>query len=251
MKCHEFEGRLHNLLDDRQPPEADAQLVSHAANCEPCCHLLTGQRVLLAGLRRGVAHPPSGQLAQSVLARHVDACHVVACHQAEPMEAVVLDGSSAGRRAWRVLAWVAATAAAVAIAVTIYLSSQPGRPNVAASSPAVESVRPVGPSQPDRNIVQHETRPRNGNGRRGPSLGAFQLLPRGGYGVTLADMATSSLPEAVERMEEVERYAPGIRPIRVSFSMLWNALWRTIPGFGSSESDPQARHGRMDVRRLA
>jgi hypothetical protein len=249
MKCHEFEDRLHSLLDDRQSPEADAQLVSHAANCEPCRHLLTGQRLLLAGLRRGVAQRPSGQLAQRVVARHV-----VACHEAEPIEAVVLDGSSASRRVWRVLAWVAATAAAVAIAVTIYLSSQPDQPNVAVSLPAVESVRPVGPSQPDRNpdhgIVQHDSRPRSGNGRRAPSLGAFQLLPRGGYGVTLADMATSSLPEAVERMEEVERYAPGIRPIRVSFSMLWNALWRTIPGFGSSESDPQARHSRTDVRRL-
>ena len=245
MKCHEFEDRLQSLLDDRQSPEADAQLVSHAASCEPCRQLLTGQRLLLAGLRRGVAHPPSGQLAQSVLARHV-----VACHQAEPMEALVLDGSSAGRRAWRVLAWLAATAAAVAIAVTIYLSSQPGRPNVAVSLPAVESVRPIGPSQPNREIVRNDSRPRKGNGRRAPSLGAFQLLPRGGYGVTLADMATSSLPEAVERMEEVERYAPGIRPIRVSFAMLWNALWRTIPGFGSAESDPQARHSRMDARRL-
>jgi SAM-dependent methyltransferase len=102
-----------------------------------------------------------------------------------------------------------------------------------------------------RAIAHSDPRSRNGNGRRAPTLGAFQLLPRGGnYGVTLADMATSSLPEAVERMEEVERYAPGIRPIRVSFAMLWNALWRSIPGLGSSESDPKAWHGRMDVRRL-
>jgi hypothetical protein len=32
--------------------------------------------------------------------------------------------------------------------------------------------------------------------------------------------------------------------------MLWNALWRSIPGFGADESDPQARHGGLDVRRL-
>ena len=246
MKCREFEDRLHSLLDDRQSPEADPQLVAHAATCEPCRRLLIGQRLLLAGLRRGVMHSSGNELAQKV----------VAGYQAEPAEAVVLEGL-AGRRTWQVLAWLAATAAALAIAVSIYVASQPGRANVAVSSPSENRVASenrvpsVGPQRPDRDIAHSDPRPPSGSVRRAPTLGAFQLLPRGGgYGVALADMATSSLPEAVERMEEVERYAPGIRPIRVSFAMLWNALWRSIPGLGSSESDPKAWHGRMDVRRL-
>jgi len=240
MQCHEFEDRLHRRLDDRQSPEADPQLVAHAAACEPCGQLLIGQRLLLAGLRRGVKHSSGSQLAQNVLAGY----------QAEPMEAVVVEGSS-GRRSWQILAWLAATAAALAIAVSIYVASQPGRRNVAVSSPSVNAVPSVGPKTPPRDIAHSDSRPPGGNGRRAHALGAFQLLPRGGgYGVALADMATSSLPDAVERMEEVERYAPGIRPIRVSIAMLWNALWRSIPGLGPSESDPKAWHGRMDVRRL-
>jgi len=237
MQCHEFEDRLHSLLDDRQSPEADPQIVAHAATCEPCGHLLIGQRLLLAGLRRGVKHISGSQLAQNV----------VAGYQADPVEALVLDGSSTGRRIWRVVGWLAATAAALAIAVSIYVASQPGRPRVAVSSPSVNRVPLVnrdsatGPKQPNRDVAHSDPRPARASGRRAHALGAFQLLPRGGgYGVALADMATSSLPEAVERMEEVERYAPGIRPIRVSIAMLWNALWRSIPGFGSSESDPKA-----------
>jgi len=238
MQCHEFEDRLHSLLDDRQSPEADPQLVAHAAACEPCTQMLIGQRLLLAGLRRGVKHSSKSQLAQNVLAGY----------RAEPIEALVVEGSTA-RRTWQILAWLAATAAALAIAVSIYMASQPSRANVAVLSPSVNTIPSVTPKQPD--IAHSNPRPSSGNSRRAPTLGAFQLLPRGGgYGVALADMATSSLPEAVERMEEVERYAPGIRPIRVSIAMLWNALWRSIPGLGSSEPDPKAWHGRMDVRRL-
>jgi hypothetical protein len=232
MKCHEFEDRLQNLLDDRQAPEADALLVEHAAGCDPCGQMLAGQRLLLAGLRRGVTQRPGSQLAQNALAGY----------QTEPMEAVVLDGSSAGRRAWQVLAWMAATAAALVIAVSIYVSSQPARRQIAAVPAPPETVRPT---------VPREGNPRPQVVQRAPTLGAFQFLPRRGYGVAIADMATSSLPEAVERIEDVERFAPGIRPIRVSFAMLWEALWRTIPGHGPSEPDPKALYGGLDSTRLA
>ena len=166
-------------------------------------------------------------------------------------------GGAAGRgRAWQVLAWIAATAAAVAIAVSIYLSSQPKRPDIVDSPPKKpKSIQPFVAPAPDRGLANSDARPRDthpqsAKGRRRPALGGIPLFPPTGYGVTLADMATSSIPQAVERIEEVERYAPGIRPIRISFSMLWNALWRSIPGFGADESDPQARHGRLEVRRL-
>jgi hypothetical protein len=38
----------------------------------------------------------------------------------------------------------------------------------------------------------------------------------------------------------VERYAPGIRPIRVSFTMLLEALWRAIPGMSADHPEPAA-----------
>ena len=54
-----------------------------------------------------------------------------------------------------------------------------------------------------------------------------------GWGLYGAD----KYPEAVEQFENVERYAPGIRPLRVSFAMLWDALRRTIPGFYDDAPD--------------
>jgi hypothetical protein len=44
---------------------------------------------------------------------------------------------------------------------------------------------------------------------------------------------TAHLPEAVEQLDQVERYAPGIRPIRVSFTMMFDALRRVITGVES------------------
>ncbi len=255
MNCHEFEDRLHRLLDDRQPPEADALLAAHAAECEPCWRLLVGQRMLLAGLRHSVA-VKAGEVA--VMAGEQFAERVVAAHKSEAIEAVVLDSASgqsaSGQsRAWRAIMWLAATAAAVAIAVSIYLSSQPGRPNIAVTRPNSKpsASEPRGPVPGDRAVAgNRDARPQRGGRRPGLALGGFPRLPTG-YGATLADMATSSIPQAVERIEEVERYAPGIRPIRVSFAMLWNALWRSIPGFGGDESDPQACwHGQWDMRRM-
>jgi hypothetical protein len=242
MQCHEFEHRLNCLLDDRQSPESDQLLVAHASGCERCGQLLIGQRLLLAGLRHGVASAAGSQLAQNVVAEY----------QAVPMDARVLDGGAMRRRAWQVLAWLAATAAAFVVAVSIYVASRPGQSNIAVASPEVKggrnAVKPIEPRKPDHAVAHSDPRSSDGSGRRGVARGAFPLFPRTGYGVTIADMATSSIPEAVERIEEVERFAPGIRPIRVSFAVLWNAIWRSIPGFGAEEQDPKAWHGRVDMR---
>ena len=38
-----------------------------------------------------------------------------------------------------------------------------------------------------------------------------------------------SLPAAASRLEEMERVAPGIRPLRASFSIIWETLSLSIP----------------------
>ncbi|MCI0360705.1 MAG: zf-HC2 domain-containing protein [Planctomycetaceae bacterium] len=255
MQCHEFENRLNYLLDDRQSPEADQQLLAHAANCEQCNQLLIGQRLLLAGLRRGVAHVPGSHLAQRAVAGY----QVGAGSEGEPMEALVLSQplelsqplgplpATQRRRVWQVLGWVAAIAAALVITVSIYIASQQGQSNVAEFGPD-ELAPQTEPPAPQRAVARSDARPGGATGHRPAVRGGLPLFPRTGYGVTIADMATTSIPEAVERIEEVERFAPGIRPIRVSFAVLWNAIWRSIPGLGPEEPDPKAWHGRVDLR---
>ena len=47
MKCEQFERRMHQLLDRRLPPEADASLRAHAVVCPSCHEMLEVQGLLL------------------------------------------------------------------------------------------------------------------------------------------------------------------------------------------------------------
>jgi hypothetical protein len=205
MQCHEFEQRLNDLLDERQSPESDPLLVGHAAQCADCRQFLVGQRILFEGLRHGPGVGTRDQFAAAVVATH-------AIDHASPR--------SYGKKSS--LAWVGwlglATAAAALVAVSIFLASEPAGQQQAGGA---------GPGQAT------DLAGANSASARGGAKGLSQYTPPGGYGVAIAGF----VPEAVEQMENVERYAPGIRPLRVSFAMLWDALRRTIPGFYDDAPD--------------
>jgi hypothetical protein len=249
MKCHEFENRLHALLDDRRSPAGDSALAAHAAACPTCGQLLRGQQVLLSGLRAGL--PP---LADDFAYRTLDRYR--ADTSDAPLDAVVLPGpgrSLLARRAWQVAGWLLVSAAALLLGFSIFLAS---RPADNANNAVVTKDRKVKKSEASAPPLLAEDQI-GGSARSHPRRDAvarrrsFISRPAGGYGMAIADMATS-LPGAVERIEEVERkYAPGIRPIRVSFAVLWEALWRSLPGLDSSESGERgASLGLMDAGRL-
>ena len=229
MKCREFEERMNLLLDERRPLDGDAPLADHASGCEPCRQLLAGQQAVLAGLRFGRAARLSPEFSRRVLA------------QAEqPMEAVVLADRGPSRRAWAVVCGLMGIAAAMLVAVSIAAFNSAGNGN-AATGPGQTGKKPliVKADQENRAVaVSSPATTKNQSGaERASQRGTLSLFgqPPGAYRVAIADMA-STLPDAVEKLDEVERYAPGIRPIRVSFSMLIDALWRTIPGMTSDES---------------
>jgi hypothetical protein len=211
MQCHEFEQRLNDLLDERQSPENDPLLAGHAAECSDCRQFLVGQRILFEGLRRG----------HGVGTRDQFAAKVVASHTIEPAAAgLVARRSSPGDKSS--LAWIVwlglATAAAALVAVSIFLASEPAGQQQAGG---------VGSGQANA-VAGTESA-----GAQGRAKGLSQYTPPGGYGVAIAGF----VPEAVEQFENVERYAPGIRPLRVSFAMLWDALRRTIPGLYDDAAD--------------
>jgi hypothetical protein len=66
------------------------------------------------------------------------------------------------------------------------------------------------------------------------------------------DNLAISLPETVQRLDEVEHYAPGIKPIRISLGVLFETLWRALPGTQDGDEQP-ARTSCLpfDLRRLA
>ena len=221
MQCREFEDRLNLLLDERRPPGGDPLLAEHAQSCEACGQLLAGHEALLMGLshwKQRRLSRPAGDFSRRVVAE------VVAAEAVHP-----------SRQAWLVAASLVATAAAVLLAVSIAAWNSLGDASVADSPPVV-------PEAPDGSLAAHEAAAPTTRGARARP-GALSLFagPAGGYRAAIADVA-STLPEAVERLDQVERYAPGIRPIRISFTMLLEALWRTLPGMSADQSHQSPDH---------
>jgi hypothetical protein len=216
MQCREFENRLNLLLDERRPPGADTLLAAHAEACEKCGQLLAGHETLLAGLAHGKrlrSRGTSGDFSKRVVAQIA---------VAEPVRP--------SRRAWLVAGSLLAAAAAVLVAVSIAAWNSVGGSNLAVKAP-------LAPQTAEGVLAAHQAAPPNAPRLR-PQSGVLSL---GGYRNAIADVA-STLPDAVERLDQVERYAPGIRPIRISFTMLLEALWRTIPGMGGDASAESSTH---------
>ncbi len=71
MRCHEFEIRLHELLDRRLEPQWDRLLRAHARTCPNCQDLLRDQQRILDALagRQATVTPSSGRTAPSPAAR--------------------------------------------------------------------------------------------------------------------------------------------------------------------------------------
>jgi hypothetical protein len=58
---------------------------------------------------------------------------------------------------------------------------------------------------------------------------------------TSIDNLPETLPATIERINQVERVAPGIRPIWRSLAFLWDALRQALPG-GKAEEPPARNH---------
>jgi hypothetical protein len=234
MKCREFESRLNDVLDDRGQPRADGQLAAHAATCEPCRELLDGQAALFAGL----AHRPLAAAPASGFARRVVA-------DAAPL--VSLGESRFRRIGWALATVLSAAAAALLIVSLVWQARQNTAPREGNNVVTVPQPKPG------------ESAPRRGGSGSGLAMAQADWLIeaprlpsriRGSYRGTIDNLAVA-LPETVQRLDEVEHYAPGIRPIRVSFGVLLDAFWRALPGGDSDEQPTRTSYQPYDHRHVA
>jgi hypothetical protein len=224
MNCHEFEQRMQAVLDDRGEPARDKELRAHAASCPPCRQLLAGQRALLAGLAALPVPPLAGGFSRRVVG------------QTDIVPAQLADESASRRsgrwpRAWLAVGTVLASAAAVLLALSVVWYARGGS-SVAGGPDATAAA--------DGDLLTARDTPplRTGGGGGGLALTQSNLLieaprlpqhVRGNYRGAIDNLALT-LPETVEQLHDVERLAPGIRPIRITFSMLWDALCGVAPG---------------------
>lgn len=225
MNCHEFEDRLQRLLDERERPEADLKLRGHAEQCDECRQMLHVQEALFAGLRAWRA--PATTLSA-----------IATTEAAVGAETNVAERKSSKRiRQW--ISLVAGLAAMILLAFGIAWSiQQSGNRQPVADAPKPKPSRAERLAQRDGpRTTKRSVAAASPSDQKPHTLSPGVRQPLGTYSMTVGNFA-ARLPEAVDQLGEVERYAPGIRPIRISVSLILDALRRAIPGLGSDESDP-------------
>lgn len=226
MRCREFAERLDEVLDERRAAQEDESLMGHAQDCENCRQVLHAHEALFTGLE--LSEPPA--LSSRFVAR-------VLAASAEPSSQ-----ASAARMAPRHVARVAAfvgIAAAALLALTLFVNSRGWNLTVQQQRPVAKKDRPV--KHRANGVLLSAANA--GRAKRA----AKSVIPPEPVNSDLLSAArfqeyrdaihlfAERLPGAVEQLDSVETYAPGIRPIRASFSVTIDTLRRTIPG----ASDPR------------
>ena len=220
MQCREFEERMNDVLDRRLAPECDELLVRHAGQCAPCRRLLDGQAVLFAGVELLETPPLSARFTSAVLVQS----------GAVPV-ASVQPKTRSGKK-WFIVGGLVTTAALALIAVAIGLSGNP-EPVIAnksrPASPAKDATAAVATPKAPLPVTEAGKVPET----KKDGLAIVAPLPAPGKDYPQYRQAINSLaaqlPDAVEKIDEVQQSTPGMRPIRVSFSMAIGTLQRTIP----------------------
>lgn len=69
MNCANFEKRLNDLLDRREPLHSDFELIKHAERCPACGHVLSASQALFDGLKFGEIPETRGNFAADVVHR--------------------------------------------------------------------------------------------------------------------------------------------------------------------------------------
>lgn len=223
MHCPEFEDRLNEVLDHRGDPAAEERLAAHAADCAACRTRLVGARVLLRGLSKlGVPPLPRGF-----------AGRVVA--QVGERPATRRRGAS---RWWLAGGVLLTSAAAALLAVSLVWYARRSGDNVAtrASDPPAEM----------RAALPRGKKLRRGNSYAmtgGDLLIEAPRLPERlrEYRGAIDNLAIA-LPRTAQQLDQMEHFAPGLRPFRLSLALLWDTLCRAIPGIRSDEPvEPRER----------
>jgi len=215
MQCQEFEDRWNELLDERGCPQADPRLAAHAGECESCRGLLTGGSLLLRGLTQLPIPPLGREFARRVVTQ-------VASDRESSVTA------RPASRAWLAVGVLLASAAAALLAISLVWYARRGGDHVAGGG--------------NRPAVVNRSAPGASPRRRGPAyafggqllLSAPRLPSFQNYRGAIDNLAVT-LPQTVEQLDQMERLAPGIRPVRLSLAMFWQTLRRSIPGSCSEE----------------
>ena len=238
MKCQEFEDRLQLLLDDREAPERDEQLLAHANGCPGCREMLQAQEALFEALPRTktVARPAwLATVGEKVIA------------------ASLVEKASEGKTArvprWRIdMRWLSVGLVGVAAAVVLMFSPAwkaitGPRENGVKPEQTVHQDEPGNRKNRGQYAITRSSLPRDKQPQKpvppgplpGPSPAQAPSPQLNDYQLALHNWM-QAFPEAVdvERLEE----SPGIRPLASSIGLAIDTLRRALPGHREDMMNP-------------
>lgn len=244
MQCERFEARLQDLLDQRQRPECDTQLLEHAEACENCRETLLVQEQLFAGLDLWEAPSLSEAFAARVVKQYLSdersGASLASAHDSAD--------TSTAFPMWKLFAGALAASLLIG-AVTV--ASRLNRPEVPVSPPnvvpavvhqeplenppAAPAVTPAPKAElavtpPVEPSPEPQVTPPTESVLSADHLAvqwvenAPELLDGRHTGRMIREV-TSSLPEV-----PVDDSIPGLRPITSSVSYTFGMFRRTLPG---------------------
>lgn len=261
MRCHEFDARLHHLLDARRDPEADPTLVEHARLCEGCHRTLVAQRRLFDVLRCAPFPQPTFGWKE----------HLVAALAAEARRNSLAAPTPAKGSARRLtsklaisVAILAASVLAVGLATWLARFAQQPDARVLEKQPASASrFQGAAAGRLSRRhlpAVALARRPRDQGHSPAVAPGNLPLeatsLPWHPAELLLeaprlparwqqyrpsVDELVVALPQVAQRLDEVDQWAPGLRPLRLSLVRVWEALWPTTTWRHQDTSQPKSQ----------
>jgi len=158
------------------------------------------------------------------------------------------------RPLWLASAALLASAATALLVVSLVWYARSGSPAIAnnpsrqiSSGIAIDRPAPGGQGSNKRN--RGSAPPGYGGGLALAQPGWLIEAPRlPGHLQSSIDSLPETLPETIDQLNQVEQLAPGIRPIRLSLSALWDALCHAFSGT-NDEPEPPSR-GRSTLWRL-
>ena len=205
MKCHEFDQRIHLLLDQRRCLQDDRRLRQHAHRCSRCRRELEAYKVLFQGL--DLFEPPetASDFAAQVVRR---------VHSMRPPKRIA--------RPWMAL-WGAAIAAGLLIALAASWIGGPSPSGSNRSPLATDRPAPGRQETPGGAIEQLATETGSGF-----APVAAEPIRR------MLDQLAPELP--YEPVVPVEELAGGLRPITDSLVVALDVLRNAIPLGKSGQS---------------
>lgn len=245
MRCHEFEQQLQQTLDARLPVQLSTAQAAHATTCESCRQQAQGFQHLTALVRPARLTNLKPLLADRIVAEVISG-RFADQDDAESESITTIPERTYDVAPRRLSGWMVALlslSAVVLLGVGLIAVTKRGEaPNVPAVATRTLPQSPAPAVQPSAVAAASTPASATPTSPAGPEGSPIAIAKSWDYPIAISAWP-KDFPEAVSKLEEVEEYAPGFRPIKASFTTAIDTLMQTWPVGKDSHMMPRPDTG--------